>query len=88
MNPYKNVAIVTGAASGIGEATAKMLAAEGAAVVVADIDEAGGTRVVTEIEAKGGIASFRRTDISLASEADALVAYAVDRYGRLTWTVY
>jgi NAD(P)-dependent dehydrogenase (short-subunit alcohol dehydrogenase family) len=87
LNPYKHVAIVTGAASGIGEATAKMLAAEGAAVVVADIDEAGGTRVVTEIETKGGIACFRRTDSSLASEADALVAYTVDKYGKLTWAV-
>ena len=63
LNPCKHVAIVTGAASGIGEATAKMLAAEGAAVVVADIDATGGTRVVAEIEAMGGIASFRRTEI-------------------------
>jgi NAD(P)-dependent dehydrogenase (short-subunit alcohol dehydrogenase family) len=77
------VIIVTGAGSGIGEAAAKKLAADGASVVVADVDTPGATRVVAEIEAAGGIAAFVRVDVSQESDADALVAFAVERFGRL-----
>lgn len=64
------VAVVTGAGKGIGEAYAKGLAAEGAAVVVAEIDPEGGERVAKEIEHSGGSARFVRTDV--ASEESTL----------------
>jgi NAD(P)-dependent dehydrogenase (short-subunit alcohol dehydrogenase family) len=77
------VALVTGGASGIGEACAKHIAAEGSAVVVADLDEHGGARVVAEIEAAGGRASFWKTDVSEQAQVDAVVAHAVSTYGGL-----
>jgi len=61
------VAIVTGAAQGIGEAYAKALAAEGASVVVADLNEDSGKQVVAAIEEAGGTAMFVRTDVSDAA---------------------
>lgn len=81
------VAVVTGAGSGIGEATAKKLASEGAAVVVADVNDGGGARVVGEIEAAGGRASYVHVDISQEAEVDAMIAYAVTTYGRLDLAV-
>lgn len=57
-------AIVTGGATGIGESSAKMLAAQGAEVTIFDIDEAGSARVVEEIRAAGGRASARRVDLT------------------------
>ncbi|WP_372349827.1 SDR family NAD(P)-dependent oxidoreductase [Streptomyces sp. KL116D] len=77
------VAVVTGAASGIGEASAKRLAAEGVAVVVADIDQANGERVVSEIVAAGGTASFHLTDVTDEEKVNDLVDYAVETYGGL-----
>ena len=77
------VGIVTGAASGIGRATAFALAAEGAAVVVADVDEAGAAAVAEEIARRGGHASAQRTDVADERSVAAMIAAAVDRYGRL-----
>ena len=77
------VAIVTGGASGIGAATLRRFAAEGAAVVCADIDEAGGPRLVAEIEAGGGRAAFQRTDVGVLADLEAAVACAVGRFGGL-----
>lgn len=57
-------ALVTGAASGIGEAAARLFAAEGAAVMIADIDDPNGERVVREIRAAGGIAHYLRVDVT------------------------
>ncbi len=75
------VAVVTGAAQGIGEAYAKALATEGAAVVVADLNVESGERVAKEIEAAGGRAVFVRTDVSDAASAEAMAARAVEEYG-------
>jgi NAD(P)-dependent dehydrogenase (short-subunit alcohol dehydrogenase family) len=75
------VAIVTGAAQGIGEAYAKALGAEGAAVVVADLNADAGRQVAKQIEADGGRATFVRTDVSSAESAASLVEAVVEEYG-------
>jgi NAD(P)-dependent dehydrogenase (short-subunit alcohol dehydrogenase family) len=75
------VAVVTGAAQGIGEAYARALAAEGAAVVVADLNDEAGTQVAKQIEADGGRALFVRTDVSSAESAQAMMEAAVGEYG-------
>ncbi len=77
------VAIVTGAANGIGRASALVFSREGASVVVADIDEEGGHHTEALIIAAGGQASFFRTDVSAKDEVAAMVGHAVDTYGRL-----
>ncbi len=75
--------IVTGAASGIGEGIAKRLAAEGAQVIVNDINVAMGEAVVAAIVKAGGTASFFKADVSVSAEVKALVTSALERYGRL-----
>lgn len=75
--------IVTGAGNGIGEGIAKRLAAEGAQVLVNDINEAGGQRVVAEITAAGGKAAFFKADVTRSEEVKALVDEAVRLYGKL-----
>ncbi|MFL6155300.1 MAG: SDR family oxidoreductase [Marmoricola sp.] len=75
------VAIVTGAAQGIGEAYAKALGAEGAAVVVADLNVDSGERVAKEIEAGGGRAIFVRTDVADAASATAMADATVEAFG-------
>jgi len=77
------VAIVTGAASGIGRATAARLASEGAAVVVADTDEPGGREAVREIEAAGGRAAFVQADVAEEASVQAMVARAEEAFGGL-----
>ena len=73
--------IVTGAGSGIGEGIAKRLAAEGASVVVNDINAVAGQRVVAEIVAKGGKAVFFAADVTRSQDVHALVQHAVQRFG-------
>lgn len=75
------VAVVTGAASGIGRATAQALAAEGASVVVADLDEAGGQETVGLIVDGGGVAIFVRCDVSEARAIEAMYVTAVAEFG-------
>jgi glucose 1-dehydrogenase len=80
------VAVVTGGSSGIGRAIAVSFAAEGAAVVVADIREEpleGGEPTAELIGQAVGTASFRRTDVGRWDEVDALIAATVERHGRL-----
>lgn len=77
------VAVITGAASGIGAATAIRFAKEGAAVVVADLNVEGGTAIVARCTAAGGRGCFQRTDVSQEVEVKAAIDRAVKEYGRL-----
>ncbi len=77
------VAIITGAASGMGRATARLFAAEGARLVLADVNVDGGEQVVSEIKATGGDATFRRVDVSRGAEVEAMVTTALDTYSGL-----
>ncbi|MCX6398577.1 MAG: SDR family oxidoreductase [Propionibacteriales bacterium] len=75
------VVVVTGAAQGIGEAYAKALAAEGASVVVADLNEESGAKVVAAINESGGRALVVPVDVSSAESAEALVKSTVEEFG-------
>ena len=77
------VVIVTGGAQGIGRACVEAFAGEGAAVVVADIDPAGGKKAAAGIEARGGRARFVETDVGDAAQARRLVDRTLDAFGRL-----
>lgn len=77
------VAIVTGAAQGMGAATALLFAEAGAKVVVADMNEDLGLTLVAKIEQAGGEALFQRANVAVAAEVDALVQATVARFGRL-----
>lgn len=77
------VALVTGAASGIGRASAQRFARAGAAVVVTDVLVEGGEETVALIEADGGTAQFVRCDVTVEDEVEAAVAAAVASYGGL-----
>jgi meso-butanediol dehydrogenase / (S,S)-butanediol dehydrogenase / diacetyl reductase len=74
------VALITGAASGIGAATAKLFATEGASVIVVDVDEANGCGVVDEI---GGRCVFHKTNVGDPLEVEAMVRFAVEKFNRL-----
>jgi NAD(P)-dependent dehydrogenase (short-subunit alcohol dehydrogenase family) len=79
------VAVVTGASSGIGRASALLFAREGALVVASDIEVESGLQTVEMIKQKGGEAIFIKTDVSKASEVEAMVNKAIDTYGRLDY---
>ena len=75
--------MVTGAASGIGRATAIAFAAKGAKVVVSDVDTDGGQETVHMIEAAGGLAHFIQADVSDAVQVEGLVSQTVSQFGSL-----
>ena len=74
------VAIVTGGAGGIGQATAELLVAEGASVVIGDVDAEAGQELAERI---GEAAAFKQTDVSDADQVQALVDFAVEHFGGL-----
>ena len=76
-------ALITGAASGIGRATALLLAREGAAVAVVDVDETGGQAVAQQIRDEGGQAIFLRCDVTRADDCRHAVQRTVERLGGL-----
>ena len=81
------VAVVTGAAQGIGEAYARALAAAGAAVLVADVNAEAGADVAASIGADGGRAAFARTDVSDPESASAMAGAAAERFGGIDFLV-
>ena len=80
------VAVITGAASGIGRGTAVRFAGEGAAVVVADLNDEGGAAAVRECKENGGRAVFQKTDVTSEASVKAMVDRAVKEFGRLDIT--
>ena len=74
------VAVITGGANGLGRATAEVFAAEGARVVIADLDDTAGESLVGEL---GDVAAFHHTDVADAESVQATVDFAVERFGAL-----
>ncbi len=84
MNIIENkVAIVTGGGSGIGRAISILYAAEGAKIVVSDVDEHGGNETVSEIISKGGTAIYVKADTSIAIDSKNLVKQTITKFGKL-----
>ena len=83
MRLQAKVCLVTGGGSGIGRAAALHLAREGAAVVIADWNASNGAAVAQEIAQQGGRAHFQQADVSKSADCEAMVAAAVNHYGRL-----
>lgn len=83
MRLKNKVAIITGAARGMGECTARLFAREGAKLVIADVLDQEGEKVAAEISATGAVCSYRRLDIADESQWQQLVSDTVSRHGRL-----
>ena len=77
------IALITGAGSGIGRATAMIFAREGAQLLLAGVVEAGGHETLRMVEAVGAKAIFVKADVAKSADVDAAVAKAVDTFGRL-----
>ena len=74
------VAVITGGASGIGEATARLFVAEGASVLIADLQDERAAALVAEL---GETATYLHTNVALEADVEAAVGEAVRRFGRL-----
>ncbi len=83
LNLAGRVIIITGAAGGIGSATARLCAARGAAMVLADLDDRAGEALAAEIRKEGGRAGYIHTDVTHESEVAAMVDFAVANFGKL-----
>ena len=83
MDLKDKIAIITGAGLGFGEGIAALFAEHGAAVVVADIHEANGQRVVSALEKVGARAHFVRADVTIGADVARLIGEAVSHFGRL-----
>ena len=83
MKLANRVAIITGAAQGIGAACARLFAEHGAKLVLGDLNEVAGVSLMKEIAARGGTASFRRADVGSSADCEALVDHAVTHFGGL-----
>lgn len=83
MRLKNKVAIITGAASGIGRASAIMFAKEGAKVVVSDIDDNGGQGTVNIIKLNSGEAIYIHADVSIASDVEQLIKVTIDTFGKI-----
>jgi NAD(P)-dependent dehydrogenase (short-subunit alcohol dehydrogenase family) len=77
------VAVITGAASGMGRATALLFAREGARVVAADLDISGGNETAALAREAGSDAIFMRTDVASASDVERLIGTAIESYGQI-----
>ena len=83
----EKVALITGAGSGIGREIARRFAESGAAIVVADVSETGGTETVRLVQDSGADALFVACDVSRRQDVDRLLAKTVNHYGRLDYAV-
>jgi NAD(P)-dependent dehydrogenase (short-subunit alcohol dehydrogenase family) len=77
------VAVITGAASGMGKVAASLFAAEGARVIAADVTDEAGEATAQEIRAEGGQAAYVHADVSKQADAEAMVRASVDTFGGL-----
>ena len=77
------VAVITGAGSGIGRATAKIFAREGAKLLIADVVEQAGLETLNALKDAGAAAIFMKVDVSKPNEVEAMAAKAVETYGRI-----
>lgn len=77
------VALITGGASGMGRVAAGLFAGEGARVILADVLDESGLATVAEVTESGGEADYVHADVSIASDVEAMVAFALERFGSL-----
>src|SRR5438034_5963737 len=77
------VALVTGAGARIGREIARTFAGQGASVVIAELQDEAGQRAADEIAAAGGQAAFVHADVGRGADVERMIAFAVERYGRL-----
>jgi 3-oxoacyl-[acyl-carrier protein] reductase len=83
MRLENKVAVITGAGSGIGQATSELFAREGAKVIVADINDKGGSETVKKIHKAGGDAFYVHTDVSKAADVENLIDASVKKYNKI-----